>query len=401
MVERCGDCRKYEEHIYWNHHDVRFFQPMYTDSFRSLSIPRKFVQQFREELSDTITLKGPSGYMWDVGLIRTDDEMSLQNGWREFAEEHSLVVNDLLVFTYVGDSQFDVLIFGRGGCEKVGSYFIRKCGTNQYKSKCQQKEEASKDFTGPSHARMENARDSQKTPDQSTHFKHPQSNGKAVKETQYVLRRGNRKIGSRGLSVDTESRNSELKSSKTGRCDVKQRLDLTPLDGCLSYPLHFISNRRPVTEEERDRAWQLASAFKTVKPSFRAVMRSTHVCRRFYMTIPAEFVRDHLNYKSQLVTISIPSGETWPVFYRHRNTGLSGLGKGWADFVFDNNLEEGDACVFELSRKRELIVLNVHIFRVVEEVVPPIQFTNLSMKKKLLNTSKRGTRKGRWTRKPM
>jgi len=47
----------------------------------------------------------------------------------------------------------------------------------------------------------------------------------------------------------------------------------------------------------------------------------------------------------------------------------------WPSFVLDNNLEEHDVCIFELIRKgnpRSKIkaILDVHIFRVVDEVVP-------------------------------
>ena len=38
---------------------------------------------------------------------------------------------------------------------------------------------------------------------------------------------------------------------------------------------------------------------------------------------------------------------------------------GWAKFVLDYELGEGDVCAFELIRSRPLIILSVHIFIIV------------------------------------
>ena len=41
------------------------------------------------------------------------------------------------------------------------------------------------------------------------------------------------------------------------------------------------------------------------------------------------------------------------------------FGKGWVAFSKENNLEEGDACVFEVI-KRKLVVLSVSIFHMID-----------------------------------
>ena len=45
------------------------------------------------------------------------------------------------------------------------------------------------------------------------------------------------------------------------------------------------------------------------------------------------------------------------------------IGRGWIVFARENNLEEGDVCVFELI-KRKPVVLNVSIFRVADYALP-------------------------------
>ncbi|GLJ29381.1 hypothetical protein SUGI_0579320 [Cryptomeria japonica] len=69
------------------------------------------------------------------------------------------------------------------------------------------------------------------------------------------------------------------------------------------------------------------------------------------------------------ITLLGPRGKKWRVQYLgdRSNPGLSG---GWKGFAIDNNLEEGDVCVFELEDKKNF-TLKVHIYRVVEDCIPP------------------------------
>lgn len=90
-------------------------------------------------------------------------------------------------------------------------------------------------------------------------------------------------------------------------------------------------------------------------------------------SIPSEWVLSHLPRKGKDVTLRVKKKEkTWHARYSgivgSRARGLSG---GWKDFAFDNNLEESDVCLFELSSGiHDDIVMDVSIFRVVTEVSP-------------------------------
>lgn len=51
-------------------------------------------------------------------------------GWQEFVKDNSLEAGEFLVFRYDGNLGFDVQIFGKSGCEKLGSLLQvkgRKC----------------------------------------------------------------------------------------------------------------------------------------------------------------------------------------------------------------------------------------------------------------------------------
>lgn len=103
-------------------------------------IPEKFAKNIKKKLPETVTLKGPSGSVWDVGLTEDAATLFFDCGWKNFVEDHSLVENDILIFKYNGVSHFDVLMFdGQSLCEKASCYFVRKCVHTESDSRYQTK----------------------------------------------------------------------------------------------------------------------------------------------------------------------------------------------------------------------------------------------------------------------
>lgn len=74
-------------------------------------VPIKFADVHGNELNDRVFLKVPSGLVWSVDLERRANRIWLQNGWPEFAKHYSIRGGYMLLFNYLGDSQFDVYIF--------------------------------------------------------------------------------------------------------------------------------------------------------------------------------------------------------------------------------------------------------------------------------------------------
>jgi len=96
------------------------------------ALPKTFSDNLNKKLPENVTLKGPGGVAWKIGLITRDDTVYFVDGWQRFVNDHSLKDNDFLVFNYNGESHFDVLIFdGESFCEKEASYFVGKCGHTQ------------------------------------------------------------------------------------------------------------------------------------------------------------------------------------------------------------------------------------------------------------------------------
>lgn len=76
-----------------------------------------------------MTLKGPGGVEWNIGLTTKDDTVNFTRGWQQFVKDNSLKENDILFFKFNGESLFEVSMFdGESFCEKASSYFVRNCG---------------------------------------------------------------------------------------------------------------------------------------------------------------------------------------------------------------------------------------------------------------------------------
>ncbi|XP_021731030.1 B3 domain-containing protein Os03g0212300-like [Chenopodium quinoa] len=55
---------------------------------------------------------------WKVGLEEEEEEFYFRMGWKEFVKENDLKVGEFMVFTYLGNSNFSVKLYGTHGCLK-------------------------------------------------------------------------------------------------------------------------------------------------------------------------------------------------------------------------------------------------------------------------------------------
>ena len=78
--------------------------------------------------------------------------------------------------------------------------------------------------------------------------------------------------------------------------------------------------------------------------------------------VSCDFMRRYIKNKAQKVMVQF-GNRLWPVklmYYPYVPQGK--FSAGWAPFARENKLKAGDACVFELIN-REDMVLGVHFFR--------------------------------------
>ncbi|XP_061365395.1 B3 domain-containing protein REM16-like isoform X1 [Gastrolobium bilobum] len=385
----CAYPKKYVswvEDIYWTHfqflHFTQFLGPGYV---QCLALPKTFSHNLKKKLPENVALRGPGGVVWNIGLTTRDDTLYFTQGWQQFVKDHSLKENDFLVFKYNGDSLFDVLIFdGQSCCEKAASYFVRKIGHAEDEGGCSTKkrntdnsleEDGEKTYTGGVESacpeEVEVMADVVTDPPAATPLK---TTGKRTKKLVSAIKH-----------VQTKRRGKTPKASTSleGALNWVTEADSASV-GKIGTSELYTSNRRPITEDEKKNALELAQAASS-NDGFYVVMRPTHVYKRFFLSIPNKWMNEHFSPRSQDVILRIMGKAEWIVKYTYianrRNGGLTG---GWKHFVLDNNLEEFDVCVFKLGGQlNNTMILEVDIFRVVEEIAPLTAVNSPRGRKKL------------------
>lgn len=102
-----------------NRPSSHFFKIIHTSEvpYQKLRIPKKFIIQYGKDMGNHISLKVPSGAVWNVELVKSSDAVWMCKGWKEFAKYYSIGFRHLLVFRYDGSSNFHVIIFDTSASE--------------------------------------------------------------------------------------------------------------------------------------------------------------------------------------------------------------------------------------------------------------------------------------------
>ncbi|XP_010675170.2 B3 domain-containing protein REM16 isoform X2 [Beta vulgaris subsp. vulgaris] len=520
----CEHCKTWEEEMYWKHFNAMHFCQILPRNFHDhLVLPEKFAAHVTTQLSDKVSVTGPSGTVWDIELQKNDNLLFVGDGWKEFVKAYDLQANYLLMFKYKRNSSFEVLIFDQESfCEKEAAYFVKKCRHNKseyenHKKRSIEREgssiEAIEDDTSDDDSALVVSKKSKKDVEEEvgclghekgTHSpishtsnaavkrrgrprkkvvpcnslsepkaqsKHKSDRNEATQELSQTslsdmnipengenshekdhsdqLRDQSEKNQSgndvpqepnliSGKDRSTPDNFSEMKRShrlsalygkepsENGNAKIPSQIssrDLMTYDTIDSspeadysqkprrkrgrprnvsvpvvpisstkrvsrsvpagtkYTEEYMSNRREVTQMEKQNALQRAKQQQT-ENSFIVVMRPTCVYRRFYLSIPAEWMNAHLNLHHQEIVLRIDD-KTWlTMFYYYEKRGVGGICPGWKKFVLENSLEEFDVLLFKLDNQKDnaKIVFDVEIFRVIPKILPPLLLTSSSMK---------------------
>ncbi|KAK7404473.1 hypothetical protein VNO78_05391 [Psophocarpus tetragonolobus] len=396
-----------------------------------LRLPDNFMRKYGGELSPIVTLSVPDGSDWRVGLKKADNKYWLLDGWQEFVQRYSISVGYLLVFKYEGKSSFKVHIFNVATSEIDYQSAMRSSNEGTHfanRLKCfeEMEDEDSIEISdsSPSHLAPGSLQNKalagsvdKMTPGKSYTAPALQNlfNGSKLNSIKWgegsnahSIRSGNsldnrltRDIGLQFNAVEFKRSTEELKL----RASIEERMKKTARkkrksDGQEPSAEHgeevemrfrfyesASARKRTVTAEERERAINAAKAFEPPNPFCRVVLRPSYLYRGCIMYLPSCFAEKHLNGVSGFIKLQISNGRQWPVRCLYRG-GRAKLSQGWFEFSLENNLGEGDVCVFELLRMKE-VVLQVTVFRVTEDVgllTLPLQQNQNMSSAKLLNT---------------
>ncbi|ERN03807.1 B3 domain-containing protein Os01g0723500 [Amborella trichopoda] len=347
-----------------------------------LALPLELNAHIKEEISENAILVSPSGKIWLVGLNKTKDCAFLQKGWSDFVKGHSLEKGEHLVLRYDGGLRFAVKIFDTNGChrgEAVHKAIEQSINVSESKSrkilstmKCLVKRKSSPNEEEEQEQGIDTCIEGKiNACEESSKENHHEEN------TLMISHSSLHKISCQDTDAQNRSiilSDKEVVPSRTNYYTPKKKYytpkkkeRMTKVGSDTSKNRYFLSNRRMVTQDERERAVKAANLFESSSPYFIMVMKTSHVYKGFLLNIPLDFVKKHLPDEKPAMDLLDPSGKKWKVKYIVSGGFRGGLSGGWGAVSLGNNLEEGDACVFELKGDNFMVL---HIFRVVEEIVP-------------------------------
>ncbi|KAF7037711.1 hypothetical protein CFC21_048027 [Triticum aestivum] len=364
-----------------------------------------------KEASMAATLEGPSGRTWQVVIRRTAEGTFFTAGWAKFVQDQALRELEFLVFRHDGGTSFAAMVFDKSACEREDLLLAgdaprprRKRGRPRTASR------AVDDSAGmelvPYQLPQVACSDRMPELDKSNGtcslcfssfwyiaFRFVFSDAMAMCSVQH-----NACNGLAGSAGPPSPMKAEVGAGELPLCLIAAappasgqlspgRLPAGSKDGCAvkTRSIHgdlaaasippsvrkyngYVSRRRPVASAERQRAMELARAFRSSLPYCVIRMSTMHVYYSFMMRFPTGFSRQHLPREKTEMVLRDPDGKAWAALYIPSTRDR--LSRGWCAFARGNCLEEGDCCVFELAGAAEF---RVHIFRVVEPAVPAVR----------------------------
>ncbi|KAJ6892028.1 B3 domain-containing transcription factor VRN1-like [Populus alba x Populus x berolinensis] len=355
-----------------------FFKIVFPSTLKDkkLRIPREFVEKFGEGLSDIAKVAVPNGDEWQVGITKEHNNIWFDEGWQEFVEHHSIGSGYLVVFRYRGDSNFSVLIFDMTACEiqyrrmrPTGGEGMNDAEKCSFYDEDEMKDEGSVESLDTHYCRALksrvfnlNARDGGSSkghgPSSETTVKKEYLEMTDIDDTSESRRgKSSKKHRMSGPHGETKANKSKSKS-KLGENEL--------LPECEA--IEFVPRGFAKASEKSKRAIHAARMFKPKSPSFMVMLRRYNFYNRF-LYVPLEFTQRHMSNAPRCIKLQVSDGREWPIQINRNRCRYLSISKGWNEFSQENNLKEGDVCVFELINK-EKFVLKVAFFRELEDNVP-------------------------------
>ncbi|KAL6845071.1 hypothetical protein ACP4OV_024566 [Aristida adscensionis] len=384
-----------------------FFKVLMGDFKKRLKIPPNFCKHIPweasrkskspKEASMAATLEGPSGRTWLVVIRRSAEGTFFTSGWPKFVQDQALRELEFLVFRYDGDTRFTAMVFDKTACEREDLLLAAGAGAGEPRPRGKKRgrqrtpatsrdgKRAKKDSVGkelvpyraPSDQHLQVASCSGWTSERAADAVVKAETEDPDELALCVITAPpppppppHHRARMRGpSSPDDDGTPQHAAAAAKGTTpktrSIQDDLALADIPESVRRYKGYVSRRRPVTGAERQRAMELAYAFRSSLPYCVVRMSTMHVYYSFMMRFPTGFSRQHLPRERTEVVLRDPGGKAWVALYIPNTRDR--LSRGWCAFARGNCLEEGDYCVFELVAAAEF---RVHIFRVVEHAVP-------------------------------
>ncbi|XP_031266814.1 B3 domain-containing transcription factor VRN1-like [Pistacia vera] len=270
---------------------------------KKLGILEMFVKKFGNELADIATLEVPNGQVWLVRLTKDGRKIWFQDGWDDFIQYHSISVGYFLVFKYVKNSAFQVLIFDSTACE--------------------------------------------------IHYP-------------YNAMEANPECNAANSKLKPENKCKMVKRAEINESDYENEHKFLAL--LEEMGIYITIKCSFLSKEDRQRAIHFARLLKPRNPSFMVILRS-HKMNEPRVIVPMKFVDKYLGRNVRWIKLQASDGRVMcDVQIRQVICGSFLLTKGWCRVLKEENLKQGDICVFELI-KMKVFILKLSVYHAAAKLI--------------------------------
>ncbi|XVF16197.1 hypothetical protein REPUB_Repub10bG0011200 [Reevesia pubescens] len=363
-----------DDSLYFTSKTPHFFKVLQTDAIQQgkLKIPGQFVRKYGSGISSPVFLKVPSGEIWQVELTKSNAEIWLQSGWKEFVKHHCLEFQDFVVFRYEGNCLFNVVIFDKGASEIEYPIISNQAGNLHFNGKSQGSKTEEDDHDSSVEILDDMPVPLSKKRREKSPLPCPRPSRKMRAYSNANRTESNamsHTLASKHIGIKVSDNRFKVPKGNgsspwhtqgfTGRGSIAAKKSYGEMNDSQKYRHRRMQNTK-VRGMEKAKALQRASSFKSQNPFFTTVIQPSYV--KLIMNIPNIFARQYLMQKHAKV-LCVIEGKTWSMEYNNASKQFNpSLGNGWKEFSHDNKLDVGDVCVFELVKGTE-IRFNVVVFR--------------------------------------
>ncbi|XP_050386056.1 B3 domain-containing protein LOC_Os12g40080 [Argentina anserina] len=307
-----------------------FFQVLIGDFSNKLRIQQAFHKHFDGRIPQQSSLRTPTGTRL-VDVNSDNGMLFLQKGWKQFVKDNGLKLGEFLIFRYCGNSKFNVELYGRHGCRKE---FVTAATTSERPLEKRQCEEIHRTNANSKYVGSSSTSHSKQKMDYDQNLEGCTGGYRASQETVFIKPEP---ISDTELEttvgIDEPIRNMNTRDTSASQPQAENLTQAAALEAAKKY-----SSNNPCF------ITQLTESYAT----------------KGLLHIPSTFVKD-IKIKRSTAKLQV-SNRLWSVKWitDHHSSRFS---QGWTEFVRENDLKVGDACVFELIKQTDDTVMKVYVFR--------------------------------------
>ncbi|XP_044354683.1 B3 domain-containing protein Os03g0620400-like [Triticum aestivum] len=324
MSNPCESCER----------NIRFIRKINGNFMHSLVMPEWFVNQFGGKISRSIKLQTPNGNIYDVAVTENMNRTMLKSGWASFVDANQIEENYTLMFRYLGNALFEVIIFDSNGKEKV---------------LCCAGMKAASDVNEPSSRHVDNSSSSHDGTTQSSADECSDSDG-SQKESSYCYRKSAKMPAMSNSSEEISAEDNSLESDR-------QKLS----------KYYVLSGQCYLTEAQEVKMLALVKKIRPEIPVLVVQMKKSNVNNSRTLAICKDYTLEHLPCGETVIILQLPrKNKVWKCKLYNRPSRTSDAGRRnlyLGNFVRDNPVREGDICLFQpmTNVKQKRFTMTVHL----------------------------------------